>query len=66
MGSNQKNHGFVVRMMLMICRDGGEITLWCDGRKNIATSEQIGSRKRKQVTTKQQEKEEEVDHTKTN
>lgn len=43
-------------------RDGGENTLWCDGRKNIATSEQIGSRKHKHVTTKQQEKEEEVDH----
>ena len=41
-------------------RDGGEITLWCDGRKNFATSEQI--KRKQEVTTKRQEKEEEVDH----
>ena len=65
MGDNQKKDGFVVRMTLMICTQTEmvERSLWCDGRKNFATSVQIGSRKRKQkVTTKQQEKEEEVDH----
>ena len=40
----------------MICTqtDGGEITFRCYGKKDIATSKQVGSHKRKQeVRTKQ-------------
>ena len=44
-------------------RGGGEITFRCYDKKDIATSKQVRSHKHKQeVRTKQQVKEEEVDH----
>ena len=46
-------------------RNGGELTLWCEGRKNGATTNSIDQpgphRCKSEVTTRRQEKEEEVD-----
>ena len=46
-------------------RNGGELTLWCEGRKNGATTDSIDQpgphRRKSEATTRRQEKEEEVD-----